>query len=469
MRRGLGRASVICACLLVMAALPTKPAGAPVPEDRSPSLPNIVLILTDDQRWDSLWAMPNVQADIMDQGVTFDDGFVVNSLCCPSRVSILTGQYSHSSQVYGNNGQYGGFNSFHGDASTVATWLHDAGYRTGLVGKYLNEYAGPYIPPGWDHWFAFSGIPTGAAYYNYTIDDDGTYLSYGNEPQDYSTDVLTAEADAFIRGTDPGQPLFLYYSVKAPHIPSTPAPRHAHAFSGLVPYRPPNYNEADVSDKPAWVRDLPLLSIQRQAEIDRDRKNAYRTLLAVDEAVGTITDALAETGRVSTTLIVFASDNGWAVGEHRWNNKKAAYEESIRVPLVIRYDPVVQGPRDDAHLVTNIDLAPTFAEAAGVPAPGVDGKSLFPLLESPDPGTWRSDFLIEHLKIVGVDMPTYCAVRSEGFLYVGYTTREEELYDLTADPFELQNVAADPDYAATLRYLRARKAVLCDPVPPHSG
>jgi arylsulfatase A-like enzyme len=455
-----------------MAVLPMKRAGAPHPEDRTPatpSPPSIVLILTDDQRWDTFWAMPNVQAELVNSGVTFDEAFVVNSLCCPSRVSILTGQYSHSTQVYGNNGQHGGFHAFHGDASTVATWLHDAGYRTGLVGKYLNEYVGPYTPPGWDHWFAFTGIPTGAAYYNYTIDDDGTYVSYGGDPDDYSTDVLASEADSFIRGTDPGQPLFLYFSVKAPHIPSTPAPRHAHAFSGLVPYRPPNYNEADVSDKPAWVRDLPLLSAKRQSAIDADRKNAYRTLLAVDDAVATIVDALNQTGRLSTTLIVFASDNGWAVGEHRWNNKKAAYEESIRIPLVIRYDPLVRSPRTDDHLVTNIDLAPTFAEAAGVPAPGVDGVSLLPILETPDPGAWRRDFLIEHLKVVAVDMPTYCAVRSEGFLYVGYTSREEELYDLTKDVYELQNVAADPSYVSTLQYLRSRMAALCNPVPPHGG
>jgi N-acetylglucosamine-6-sulfatase len=466
------RLTVVAAGLLALAAISGQTSARPAPdpgERIGPSSPNIVMILTDDQRWDTLWAMPSVQADLADHGVTFDQGFVVNSLCCPSRVSILTGQYSHSTMVYGNNGQYGGFNSFHGDGSTVATWLHDAGYHTGLVGKYLNEYSGPYIPPGWDHWFAFTGIPTGASYYNYTIDDDGTYLTYGNAPEDYSTDVLAAEADSFIRGTDPQQPLFLYFAVKAPHIPATPAPRHANTFTFLPPYRPPNYNEADVSDKPAWVRALPLLSAQRQKVIDRQRRDAYRTLLAVDEAVGTIVAALTDTGRMSNTLIVFASDNGWAVGEHRWDNKKAAYEESLRIPLVIRYDPLTTTPRTDDHLVTNIDLAPTFAEVAGVPAPDAEGMSLVPVLQSPDPGLWRQDFLVEHLRIVPIDMPTYCAVRSEGFLYVAYTTREEELYDLTADPWELQNVATDPGYAETLRELRQRRAALCNPPPPPGG
>jgi N-acetylglucosamine-6-sulfatase len=463
--RGAGRVTFICLCLVALAAVPAERAA--IRHAAGSTAPNIVLILTDDQRWDTLWAMPTVQADLMDHGITFDNGFVVNSLCCPSRVSILTGQYSHSTQVYGNNGQYGGFNSFHGDGLTVATWLHDAGFHTGLVGKYLNEYVGPYIPPGWDHWFAFTGIPTGASYYNYTIDDDGTYLNYGDEPQDYSTDVLAGEADAFIRGTDPQQPLFLYFAVKAPHLPSTPAPRHGHAFTHLPSYRPPNYNEADVSDKPAWVQSLPLLSPERQKQIDHNRRNAYRTLLAVDEAVGKIVTALSDTGRLSNTMLVFASDNGWAVGEHRWDNKKAAYEESIRIPLVVRYDPLTSTPRTDDHLVANIDLAPTFAELAGVPAPNVDGTSLVPLLQSPDPGSWRTDFLVEHLKIVSIDMPTYCSVRNEGFLYVWYATREEELYDLAADPWELQNVASDPTYAETLAQLRQRKAELCDPLPPH--
>src|ERR687888_401742 len=155
----------------VLAALPVAAlaVGSPVLTSQARaawSRPNIVLTLTDDQPWNSLWAMPAVERRLMAHGVTFKRAFVVNALCCPSRASILTGQYSHSTGVYGNTGPYGGFRSFHGDGSTIATWLNDAGYRTALVGKYLNEYRGPYIPPGWDHWFAFTGISTGAAYYN---------------------------------------------------------------------------------------------------------------------------------------------------------------------------------------------------------------------------------------------------------------------------------------------------------------
>ena len=264
---------------------------------------------------------------------------------------------------------------------------------------------------------------------------------------------------------DSEQPLFLYLSLKAPHLPTTPAPKYADAFSDLPPYRPPNYNEADVSDKPAWVQALHPLSHSDQDWIDGNRKNQYRTLLSVDDAVGTVVTALRDTGRLSNTMIVYTSDNGWALGEHRWKNKKDAYEESIRVPLIVRYDPYTPIPRTDDHLVTNIDFAPTFAEAGGVDAPGVDGASFMPLIEQL-PVTWRADFLVEHL-VSGPGPPTFCAVRSESYLYVRYlTTGEEELYDLGADFYELSNVATDPDYSGTLRAMRRRLAVLCDPLPP---
>jgi N-acetylglucosamine-6-sulfatase len=435
--------------------------------------PNIVFILTDDQRWDETWAMPYFQADLAAHGISFSNMFVVNSLCCPARASILTGDYSHTTGVYGNGGTYGGFNSFHGDGSTIATWLHGAGYQTALVGKYLNGYPGQqllYIPPGWDYWSTF--YPAGAsggAYYNYTLNTNGNLVSYGSAEADYSTDVLTAEADSFIRTAVPGQPLFLYYSPFADHIPSTPAPKYVTRFQHLQPFRPPSYNEADVSDKPQWVQNLQLLDEAHQKLNDNRRKNVYRTLLSVDDAVNTLVTALTDTGRLANTMIVFTSDNGDMLGEHRWTNKQAAYEESIRVPLVIRYDPVITSARTDTHFVLNIDFAPTFAQVAGVPQTGLDGVSLVPLLTLPGPQNWRSDFLIEHL-LAGSDrppVPTYCAVRNAGFIYVKYQdTGEEELYDLTLDPYELQNAVTDPTYATTLAAMRARELVLCNPPPP---
>jgi arylsulfatase A-like enzyme len=451
------------------------PAARASTKRATTSAPNIVLILTDDQRTDETWAMANLQSEIVAHGVTFDRNYVVNSLCCPARVTLLTGQYSHTSGVYGNGGTYGGFNSFHGDASTTATWLHGAGYQTALIGKYLNGYPGmqgTYIPPGWDEWSTF--YPAGAsggAYYNYTLNTNGSLVSYGSAATDYSTDVFTGQADAWLRAANPDQPLFLYFAPFAAHIPSTPAPKYAQMFTHLQPYRPPSYNEADVSDKPQWVQNLPLLDQAHMKLNDNRRKNVFRSLMSVDDAINTIITALTDTGRIGSTMIIFTSDNGDMVGEHRWTNKQAAYEESIHVPLVIRYDPLTPTAREDStHLITNLDIAPTIAGIAGVTAQSkVDGTSLVPLLTLPGPNKWRTDFLIEHL-LAGSDrppIPTYCAVRNDQYTYVKYLdTGEEELYDNFADPYQLQNVVTDPNYQTTLDDLRTREAAYCNPPPP---
>jgi N-acetylglucosamine-6-sulfatase len=465
--RGSGRSVFVRRSLRLslVAALAAGAAIHPTPGAHATPPPNIVLILTDDQRWDSLWAMRNLQTDLVTPGITFDNGFVVNPLCCPSRASILTGEYSHGTQVYRNGGTYGGYRSFD-STSTVATWLHDGGYRTALVGKYLNNYTDRKIPPGWDRWVAFKG--KNASYYNYTLNIDGTLVSYGSAEADYSTDVLATQADAFIRAAPAEQPLFMLFSPYAPHPPATTAPRHALSFRNLPPARPPNFNEEDVSDKPAWLQSIPPLSSGDQANVDRGRRNAYRSLLAVDEALHDIVVALTDTGRLSNTMIVFTSDNGLAHGEHRRAlTKGEAYEEVIRVPFVVRFDPMIPSPRTDDHLVTNIDLAPTFAAVAGVTAPGAEGLDLLPLIADPSV-SWRDDFLIEHMLADSYPdlVPTYCAVRSEAYLLVVYQTGEEELYDLALDPFQLTNVVTDPGYAAVDSALRARIQQLCAPTPP---
>ena len=439
------------------------------------TLPNIVLILTDDQRSDTLGtpgaALPNIQSELMDHGISFSNSFVVNSLCCPSRSSILTGKYSHTTGVYKNEMPNGGYKSFNA-TSTVATWLHGAGYRTGLIGKYLNGYKtanAATIPPGWDRWFVLAQgkTDTESAYYlNYSVSDQGALVSYGGTDADYSTDVFASQADSFIRTTSGSQPLFLELATAAPHSPATPPSRYSTSFSTLTPYRPPNYNEADVSDKPAYIRALSKLGSSARSNIDAFRINQYRTLLGVDDAVGKVVQALQDTGRLANTMIVFYSDNGLTWAEHRWKKGKLVpYEESIRVPLVIRYDPYTQSPGStDAHPVTNIDLAPTFAELAGVTAPGAEGTSLMPLITGTSTG-WRTDLLIEHLQ--GTDpVPSFCAVRNEQYMFATYGTGEQELYDLSADPYELTNQIANPSYAGTASSLRARDQQLCTPVPP---
>jgi arylsulfatase A-like enzyme len=429
--------------------------------------PNIVFIVTDDMRYDQLWAMPVVNSEIADHGMTFDRAFIPNPWCCPSRASILTGTYSHTNKVYRNAPPYGGYASFN-PTSTLATWLQAGGYRTGLVGKYLNGYVSGQ-PPGWDKWAAFSGgvENEGGAYYDYDFVEDGVLTHYGSDPADYSTDVLAAKAEAFVRGTPTNQPLFLYFTPFAPHGEAVPADRHATAFPKLQFTRPPSFNEADVSDKPAYIRSKPLLTASQVSGIDAGRRNQLRTLLAVDEAVQRILTALSDTGRLGTTLILFASDNGLLRGEHRYSKKIVPYEESIHVPLVIRYDPMTTMPSVNHKMVLNIDWAPTVAALAGVTAPGADGSSMVPLLAGVTNPTWRVDFPLEHMKGGASDIvPSYCGVRTAQYKYVAYNTKEEELYDLVSDPYEIQNLAKKTAYTTVKANLRARAQVLCKPVPP---
>ncbi len=443
--------------------LPAQPA--PATRDMHP---NIVFIVTDDQRWDTLWSMPVVSSELAGRGVTFSNGFVSNPLCCPSRATILTGQFSHSTGVYTNRDRssFGGFDAFN-DRSTIATWLHDSGYRTGLFGKYINGYPGVYVPPGWDRWFA---TYDNKGYYGYrATTEDGIESSYGNGAADYGTSVIGQNAADFIRSAPRGHPFFAYVAPHAPHNPATPGPGDEAAFADLPPWRPPAYDEADVGDKPQYIQERPRIDASDEAAIDAFRADQYRSLLAVDRAVANILDALADTDRLSQTLIVFTSDNGLLWGEHRWERKSVPYEESIRVPFVVRYDPLVSRARTDARLVVNVDMAPTAADLAGVDAPGADGDSLIPLLRTAS-GGWRSDFLIEHMaEGGGSGPPTYCGVRSASATYVYYETGEQELYDLRKDPSQLSNLAAagtDAGSRELLRSMRERLSDLCSPRPP---
>jgi arylsulfatase A-like enzyme len=434
--------------------------------------PNIVVLLTDDQRWDQLGSwMPTVASDIAAKGVTFPNGFVINPLCCPSRATILTGQTSGHTGVWANGGAFGGFAAFH-DSSTVATWLHGAGYRTGLFGKYLNNYKKaniPYVPPGWDEWDAMalggSLQCRGQGYFNYCLSHDGVEEDHGAAESDYSTDVVGQKAASFIDSTPEGQPLFLYFAPRAPHAPTTPPHRYVSACGDAALPAPPSMNEADVSDKPAFIQGRAVWTAKRIAAQQRHWIRSCQTLRAVDDAVARILSELTATGRISNTLILFASDNGLLYGEHRWLGKTVPYEESIRIPIMIRYDPLTHGaPTTNEDPVLNADFASTFADAAGV-VPGLpqDGRSLVPLLSDPS-APWRTAFLLEHF---GPKVPAYCGIRTEHMTYVRYATGEEELYDLSVDAYENGNVASSPAYADVLANLRAETRTLCDPPPPN--
>ena len=427
--------------------------------------PNIMVILTDDQRWDSLSLMPTVESELVGNGLTFTNAFVENPLCCPSRTSFLTGLDSHSTGIYANDAPYGGFSMFD-DQTTVATALQGAGYETSLLGKYLNHYAasgGTYVPPGWTHWRAFASE---AKYYDYDLSVDGTSIqSYGKSPEDYSTDVIASIADTEIRSASPQDPLFLWIAPFAPHGPSTPAPRDVGTLDGIDPWRPPNYNEADVRDKPAYMQAMPLLSPEDQATIDADRQNQLESLGAVDDLVKSTLQALDATGRLGDTIVVFASDNGFEWGEHRREGKLVPYEESVRIPLVIRWDRVGAPAANDKRLVENIDLTPTLERAAGAALTPVDGKSLLPLLQR-QRVPWRQHMLIEHAG--GSPQPIYCAGRTHKDVLIHYSTGEDEYYRLgpRADPYELSNRVSKPRFASRIATLRDKLRSMCTPRPP---
>jgi N-acetylglucosamine-6-sulfatase len=463
-----GSAASFFALVACLVALPA-PAAAQGAEP-----PNIVLVVTDDQRWDTLWAMPTVTNELVRKGVRFTNAFAVNPLCCPSRASILTGTYSHTNGVWSNAaGKHGGMKVFD-DRPTIATWLRGAGYETMLAGKYINGYSAgnapfTYVPPGWDNWLAFFGAP---GYFAYRFTDGARLHTYGPGPveEEYSTDVLAAEAVRFIRSAS--SPFFLYFAPFAPHKAGSsaePAPRHVDAYAG-VPYRPrPSVNEADVSDKPGYIRRLDVMPVRALTKI---RETQLEALLAVDEAVAQMLAELEVAGKLRNTLFLFTSDNGHAWGERRWVGKRVPYEESIRVPLVARWDALGLRRRREGRLALNIDLASTIAGAAGVRLRGRDGMSLLPLLPG-RPASWRSRFLLEYHD--PPFFPSYCGTRSRRWKYVQYRTEEEELYHLSVDPDELRNLADKPRYRARVMEGRARvRRSACrpptdyDPLPPCS-
>lgn len=434
--------------------------------------PNLIIILSDDQRWDTVDAthqspgrlgpvMPWVTSELINSGVTFTNGHVTTALCCPSRTSILTGQYSHRTGVLDNSPPDGGAQVFD-DSSTIATWLQAAGYRTGFVGKYLNGYASlsPYIPPGWNEWH----VQVQVKFYEYDLNDNGAITHFGSAPGDYSGDVMTQRAVDFITSSA-GTPFFLHLSQKAPHGPATPAPRHLGLFTGLAPFRPPNYAVAPING-PAWVQAENWTQSERTST-DQFRIDQLESLQAVDEGVHAVMDALRAIGEDDNTLVIYTSDNGYSWGSHKWKAKQCPYEECMRVPMVMRYPPLGTAPRTDNRFVLNIDFAPTFVELGGATVPPthvVNGESVVPLLAGGGGAAWRNAMLNEHW---GTNIPTNGLVKQgrcsttvaqackkaancptgescRMWKYVEYTTAETELYNLTADPFELTNVTGNP-------------------------
>lgn len=484
---------IVCFFAFVFAGLsaPVR-AGSPPdcpPSEAASSRPNIVLILTDNQDLllGSLPYMLNLKSLIGDEGLTFSSQYVPLSLCCPSRTTLLRGQFPHNHRIQTNAPPLGGFQqafSLDLESATMATALHDAGYRTVLLGKYLNGYPDTapanYIPPGWDEWYSPSaGNPYSE--YNYTLNENGTQVQYGSAPTDYMVDVIAAKTLDFIqRAVSAGStPFFVYFASYAPHQPATPAPRHANLFPGVTAPRLPSFNEADVSTKPAYIQAMPLLTTAQIQQIDSLYRKRLQSLQSVDEFIASLVSTLQSLGQLDNTYIFFTTDNAFHLGEKRMQaGKYTPYETDIRIPLLVR-GPGVPAGGTMGLLTTEVDLASTFAELAGTtPAVMTDGRSLVPLLGAAPPpqGAWRQAVLLEQAATgspledpelrrayasgkypgyleppdpqdiafagAAVPWPAHDGYTNGGYKYIEYNTGEKELYILPNDPDELNNKAS---------------------------
>ena len=446
-----------------VAVLPVPPAAEPAAARRW----NVVFILSDDENVYGSAVMENVRRLLAEHGVTFSDFHVTTPECGPSRASILTGLYSRHSGVTANFGAHG-YPAFD-QSSNLAVWLHRAGYSTALVGKFINDYpldGGNRVPPGWDDWQAMDSVPL-ERYYDYTLNENGRLVHFGRAAGDYSTTVLAGKAVDFLERVR--KPFFLYFAPVTPHLPAVPAPADVRRFDKLAPFSSPSLDQRNIGAEPwaAWHRRA--IGPGGLSYIDAVRRDQLESLSSLDRSVARIVAVLRQRRLLDRTVIVYTSDNGFLWGEHRLGGKLWPYEESTRVPLVVRVPWEAKGTTVDAP-VLNIDFASTIMQLAKARAGGrQDGRSFVPLLEG-DRVPWRNDYLLEYLggnalRVGGP--PPYVAVHTRRYVYVAYRYRRwRELYDLKRDPWELDNLANDPAYARIESRL-ARKLARLEATPAH--
>ena len=464
--------------LSALAALRLNPrALAPSPLRRA--VPNIVFIMTDDQRHDALSAAgntilrtPNIDR-IAAEGVRFTEAFVTNALCGPSRASVLTGLYSHAHGVITNGGgpQYYNQPGLRPDQTTFIHLLRGAGYYTALIGKWHLRSE----PRGFDRWVVFPGQ---GVYEDPEMIANGMRLKL----RGHADDVVGDQGLLFLRDRPRDQPFCLLYQFKSPHRSWMPAPRFARMYEDIeIPLprtfedklagRPDALRRAEmaIADMPDF-RDRgvdPALppDERKRRNLQHLVKNYYRVLLSVDENVGRLLEALDRDGLTENTIVVYTSDNGFFLGEHGLFDKRLMYEPSIRVPMLIRFPSrVSRGVVDRSHMVLNIDVAPTLLELAGVPVPGwMHGRSLVPILSGQASAPWRDAFLYEYYEYPA----EHCVRKHRGvrtsrwkLMHFWEQPEEWELYDLSSDPDEVNNLAGRREHARTVRELRARMAML---------
>lgn len=452
---------IMSALCVLLACLVFTSAPQPADSQQAPdNKPNIVWIMTDDQDYRSIGRMPAVQRLLVQQGTTFTNTFATTPTCCPSRTTWLRGQYADNHTVRTNfspEGSYFKAQEAGVEDSTFATWLDDAGYVTALGGKYLNLYGttdeAPKVPPGWDRWWGYAkGM---SSPFGYTVNENGTERRFErNKLSD--PDYLALRGEQFVnsRPAD-GPPFFLALTPFTPHHPYFHAERHAGLFGNLKAPRFPNFNEADVSDKPAHIRSRAAYTPEQDAEFDEKYRDRMRGLRGVDEMVERTVRAVERQGELDNTYFVFTSDNGYLLGGHRWEGKAVPYDPSVRVPFVVRGPGIPAGERRN-EMIANTDWAPTIAGFAGVPTPDfVDGRDVGDLFDA-DPPAWRDKILLEYFG----PYLDYGAVRTaDGKLYAEYGTGEKEYYDLKQDPYQLTSLDGQKpeEEAALAKQLAALK------------
>lgn len=397
--------------------------------------PNFLIIITDDQRLDTMEYMPNTQAGIFDQGVTFSEAFVTTPFCCPSRSSIFTGMYAHNHLVQQNSDPL--------NIETIMAVLHEDGYYTGFVGKYLNSWAGEWRPE-FDYWVTFKSGQS--VYKDPELNVNGTWNTYPG----YITYILSDHVMEFLdKSVSQPKPFVMVFAPNAPHTPTTPAQEDLSLYDQLPDYYVPSINEEDLSDKPASIQKKPILNADELDQLDNIRRRQILTLVALDRKIGEILAKLEEIDQLDNTVVIFLSDNGLHWGEHRMDAKNTFYEESVHVPFGMRYPGLIPAPYVEDRLVANIDIAPTLYELAGLPIPyRVDGMSLVNLFEPNK--NWRDHILLEAWPPRGV----WAAVHTGRYVYGETENDLSEFYDLEVDPYQMENQINNPEYQDIIAKLK---------------
>jgi arylsulfatase A-like enzyme len=443
-----------------------------------PTHPNFLVILVDDQASNTFTRdfMPETYRRVVNPGTKFTSGLAAPPLCCPDRAGILTGQYPHNHGVFSNDP---GYPSLTDKEDTLPVWLRNAGYRTGFIGKFLNDSISTlnhHKAPGFERWFA---TDDGSLYFNYSVADQQESRKYGTSPGAYSTNVFTRQASRFIDAQG-SRPFFLWLAYNAPHD-SHQGRGHCKRLDPLVARgsdygqfaqrqlpRASSFNEADVSDKPARIRDLPELGPSAFDNMTRRYRCTAGAMREVDRGIARLMREMNRSGALRNTIVIYTSDNGYFFGEHRLNRGKALpYEPALRVPYAVRvpssYRDAPQ-PSTLGKVVANIDIAPTLLDYAGgvsscasdADCRVLDGRSLRPLLGGG--GEWPADRGV--LAEIDARAAQYSAIRTHQWMYTEYPDGERELYDLRHDRSELHNRAGEPSYASTELALATRLAAL---------